>query len=194
LLSQEQLQHSIFPLGDYTKAEVRDKAKRLGLPVASKRDSQDFADADLVLHKGGIAGPIITSAGVEVGRHSGISNYTIGQRRGLGIAVASPLYVSGIDAERNAVIVGGREDLLRRRLIASSLNWVSIEAPAGSVRVAAKIRAGHNAASAVLQTTEGDRALVQFDEAQMAITPGQTVVFYDGDIVLGAGIIERSEE
>jgi tRNA-uridine 2-sulfurtransferase len=193
LLSQEQLGRSLFPLGSFSKTDVRDMAKRYGLPVALKPDSQDFADADLALHTEEVPGPILTSEGVELGRHRGISNYTIGQRKGLGLSGAAALYVCGIDVDKNAVIVGKRDALLRRRLIASNVNWISIDAPTCILRVAAKIRARHNDAGSDLYPADNGRIVLQFDEPQTAITPGQTVVFYDGDIVLGAGVIERSE-
>jgi tRNA-uridine 2-sulfurtransferase len=195
LLSREQLMRSLFPLGDLLKTDVRQMAVRLGLPVAEKPDSQDFADSSCsAVMKTGVAGPILDRYGGQLGQHKGYYGYTIGQRKGLGLSSAKPLYVTGIDPERNAVIVGEYGELLRSRLVASKLNWLSVEEPAGPIDLSAKIRARHEAAKARLIPSGKGEALVEFEEPQMAITPGQTIVFYDGDIVLGGGVIDASKE
>jgi tRNA-uridine 2-sulfurtransferase len=195
LLSREQLMRSFFPLGDFLKAEVRQMASRFGLPVADKPDSQDFADGSCgSILKNDVAGPILDRHGRQLGRHKGLSNYTVGQRKGLGISSAKPLYVTGIDPDRNAVIVGEYREVFRSRLLASKLNWLSIDEPPRPIEVMAKIRARHEAAHALVSLSGNGEALVEFEEPQMAITPGQTVVFYDGDVVLGGGVIDVSKE
>ncbi len=195
LLSQDQLAHSLFPLGGYTKAEVRRFASDLGLPVAQKPDSQDFVDPECDMLAGdNFPGPILDRQGHEIGRHSGIAHHTIGQRKGLGISLGRPLYVTEIDSDRNAVIVGDRSEIFGTRLVAAEINWIArgeIDCP---IHVSAKIRYRHQEARAQVRPLNAGEVLVEFAEPQMAITPGQTVVFYNGDVVLGGGIIERTKE
>ncbi|MBI4284773.1 MAG: tRNA 2-thiouridine(34) synthase MnmA [Chloroflexi bacterium] len=195
-LSQEQLARTTFPLGDYTKAEVRQLALRFGLGVASKPESQNFVEGGYaaLLAAEARPGPIFDRQGNRLGEHSGVPFYTIGQRRGLGIASAAPLYVTAIDAERNAITVGSRDEIYTDELIATGLNWIAIERLAETVRARARIRYQHREAEASLTPLEENRASVRFSEPQMAITPGQAVVFYDDDTVLGGGIIERAGE
>ena len=195
MLSQEQLGKALFPIGDYTKAEVRKLAADFGLAVADKAESQDFvAGGYSSLLPAAPPGPILDKAGNVLGEHPAISAYTIGQRRGLGISSRDPLFVIDIDSEQNAVIVGGKEELYHDELIASGLNWVAIDTLSEAIMVEARLRYRHKEARAELTPLSEDKVRVKFREPQMAITPGQTVVFYQGDIVIGAGTIERKGE
>ncbi len=204
-LTQPQLARAMFPLGGMTKPEVRALAKDLGLPVADKNDSQeicfvpngDYASfIDAYFREKGIApeqtrGDIVSADGVVIGEHEGTHHFTVGQRRGLGIAAAEPLYVIATEPCTQRVIVGRNSDLQRDRLIARDVNWISL-APIDSPRAAqVKIRNKHTPAQATLYPAGGDRRVeVRFAEPQRAITPGQAAVFYDGDLVLGGGWIE----
>ncbi|MBI4302980.1 MAG: tRNA 2-thiouridine(34) synthase MnmA [Chloroflexi bacterium] len=191
-LSQEQLSRTLFPIGHLTKEEVRKMAADLGLCVSKKPDSQDFVSggySPLVESVG--PGPILDKEGKMLGEHRGIPFYTIGQRKGLTISARQPLYVTDIDAERNAIIVGGREELYRDELIASNLNWIAVENLEHPMPVKARIRQQHREAEAIITPLGDDQVYVKFKEPQMAITPGQAVVFYDSDMVIGAGTIER---
>ncbi len=195
LLSQDQLARSFFPLGDYTKPEVRRMAASFDLPVADKRDSQDFVDPDYELFADQPnPGPILDQRGRELGRHLGIARHTIGQRKGLGISGDKPLYVTKIDPKRNAVIVGERKDVFGSLFVAKGVNWVGVAGLEAPVDVRARIRYRHEEASARVRPLNESEVVVEFVEPQMAITPGQTVVFYDNDVVLGGGIIERTKE
>lgn len=195
LLSQDQLAHSVFPLGGYTKTEVRKLATDFKLSVASKPDSQDFADPECDMLAGESSpGPILDRQGHEIGRHSGIARHTVGQRKGLGISSGRPLYVTEIDPERNALIVGDRSEIFGRSLVATQVNWVTVDGIDSPIEVSAKIRYRHQEARARVRPGKDGEVLVEFAEPQMAITPGQTVVFYSGDVVLGGGIIERTKE
>jgi len=193
-LSQEQLGCCLFPLGDRTKQEVKQIAWDLGLGIDGKPESQDFISGgySFLVRDRAQPGPILDIQGSVVGKHRGIPYYTIGQRRGLGITSKEPLYVTGIDAERNAVIVGRKEELYSDELTASELNWIAHE-PSGPIRAKAKIRYRHSEAEATITPLDEGRVHVRFGEPQMAITPGQAVVFYDGDIVLGGATIEGRE-
>ncbi len=190
-LSQEQLSGSLFPLGDRTKQEVRRIASGLGLVVDGKAESQDFISGGYSFLVAGSAqpGPVLDREGRLLGQHRGVAYHTIGQRRGLRIAAGEPLYVVDIDAGKNAVIVGGREELFADGLTASDVNWIATR-PSGPVRAKARIRYRHREAEATITPLDKGRVNVRFDEPQMAITPGQAVVFYDGDIVLGGATIE----
>lgn len=198
-LGQFELSRTLFPVGEYTKAQVREVAARLGLPVADKPESQDFCflggldyrDWLAVQAVGGPPGPIEDLSGRKLGEHRGIMFYTVGQRRGLGVAAGVPLYVVAIDPARNAVIVGPESALYRDTLEAEDVSWVSGRAPTGPVRVAARIRYRAPEAPATLEPRTDGSVLVRFDEPQRAPTPGQAVVFYRGDEVLGGGIIRR---
>lgn len=196
-LSQAQLAKARFPVGHLDKAAVREEAHRLGLRVASKKDSQEicFVPAgehpDFVGRRAALpGGPIRDRAGHELGRHEGIHRFTIGQRKGLGLAAGVPLYVVDIDAESAAVTVGPKEDLDRDRLTASRVNWISGDVPAAPIRAHARIRYRHHEAPATIAPIGSDRASVVFDAPQSAITPGQAVVFYEGDVCLGGGWID----
>jgi len=193
-LSQEELGCSIFPLDSYTKVEVRRMAQDLGLGTADKLGSQDFIAGGYSTFVETIAkpGPIMDGQGNILGQHQGIPFYTVGQRKGLGISAREPLYVTTIDPERNAIVVGSKEDLYGDELIASELNWVSIERLRQDIKVKAKIRYLHKEAEAVITPLDKDRVYVKFNKPQMAITPGQAVVFYDGETVIGGGTVERT--
>jgi len=193
-LSQEELGCSIFPLDSYNKEDVRRMARDLGLGTADKLGSQDFIAGGYSTFVETIAkpGPIMDGQGNILGQHQGIPFYTIGQRKGLGISAREPLYVTTIDPERNAIVVGSKEDLYGDELIASELNWVAIERLRQDIKVKAKIRYLHKEAEAVITPLDKDRVYVKFNKPQMAITPGQAVVFYDGETVIGGGTVERT--
>jgi tRNA-specific 2-thiouridylase len=203
-LTQAQLARTLFPLGGMQKPQVRELAREMGIPVAGKSDSQEIcfvpngdyaAFIDAYFRERGIEpartrGEVVDTEGKTLGEHSGVHHFTVGQRRGLGIAAQEPLYVIQTDPSTQRVIVGRNDDLLRLSLTAHTLNWVSIAAPAEPVRAEVKIRNKHQAAPAtLLPTASPDRVEVRFDEPQRAVTPGQAAVFYQGDLVLGGGWI-----
>ncbi len=197
-LTQEQLSHAMFPVGELRKTEVRDQARALGLPVAEKHDSHEICfvpDGDQAAfverYTGGPApGAITDVTGRVIGRHDGVHRFTVGQRKGLGLSSPIPLYVVGIDAEAATVTVGPREALQQSHLTASGVNWMSGVAPAAGTRITAQIRYRHREAAATLSPLDDGRAELTFDEPQTAIAPGQAVVFYDGDVVVGGGWID----
>ncbi len=194
-LSQDQLKHTIFPVGEYTKQEVRELARRFGLDIGEKPESQDFIAAGYrSLLVDNPAGSIKNTQGEILGEHGGIGNYTIGQRKGLGISGKDPFYVTDIDPETNTITVGSREDIYGDELTATDLNWIGSEKPETEMQVRAKIRYSHEGAEATTIPVADEKIKVKFKEPQMAITPGQAVVFYNDDIVLGGGIIERSSK
>jgi tRNA-specific 2-thiouridylase len=198
-LSQSQFQRSLFPLGEYRKEDVRKKAQQLGLRVHDKAESQEvcfiednsyhpFLAARL---KGSIMpGPIMDRTGHVMGMHKGIPFYTIGQRRGLGLAKGVPLYVIGIDAQKNAVIVGNKDDILADTFTVRVLNWIIPQEKTFSAQV--KIRYNHPGSEAVITSKEEDEVEVKFNVPQKAITPGQAAVFYDKERVIGGGWIEQA--
>jgi tRNA-uridine 2-sulfurtransferase len=192
-LSQAQLGRSLFPVGNHTKEEVREIASHLGLGVNDKQESQDFVVGDYSsLMKAGVQpGPILDRLGNVLGQHEGIPFYTIGQRKRLGISAKEPLYVVDIDLEKNAVIAGSKEELYRDELIASELNWIA-EKPAQPIQAKARIRYLHREAEAMIIPLEENRVYLKFEKPQMAITPGQAVVFYDAEVVIGGGTIEST--
>jgi tRNA-uridine 2-sulfurtransferase len=198
-LRPELLPHVLFPVGGFPKAEIRAVARDLGLPVHDKPDSQeicfvpddDYLEFVRARRPGlGVEGAIVDEDGAELGRHSGIEGFTIGQRRGLGIAVGAPRYVVQIEPATNTVTVGRREALDRIGLEASKFNWQGPR-PEGPTPCLAQIRARHSAVSATVEPLAGDRARVIFEVPQAAITPGQVVTLYQGDLVLGGGWIDR---
>jgi tRNA-specific 2-thiouridylase len=199
MLGQEELAHLLLPLGEYTKEQVRAIARDRGLPVADREESQEicFAMGDyrrfLTTQRGVILepGPILDEEGAVLGQHCGLPAYTVGQREGLGISAPHALYVLEIDVERNALVVGPRQRLARSELRAGAVSFVSGKPPARPVEVWAKIRYRAAGAGATLTYLGGGEATVRFVEAQPAITPGQGVVFYSGDVVIGGGIIEE---
>jgi tRNA-specific 2-thiouridylase len=207
-LDQSQLAMAMFPLGDMEKVEVRAIARRIGLPVADKPDSQEICfipDGDYAafierhLHdvtglQGEVLsheGPIIDTTGRILGTHAGIHHYTIGQRRGLGIAHPNPLYVLELHPESNTVVVGERAGLGRKHCRVERTNWISIPNLARSMRVRAKIRSRHPAAPATIAPIDDEYVEVLFDSPQDAVTPGQACVFYQEEVVVGGGWIIR---
>jgi len=200
VLGQHELAHALFPLGAYTKVAVREMARQRGLPVAEKRESQELcflADNDYRRFLGTYApaalvpGAILDTEGRMLGQHHGLPLYTIGQRKGLGIALGEPRYVLALDRNRNALIVGPEQALARHELMARNVNWISGAPPPELIRVEAKIRYRATPAPATVTPLPDARARVEFDVPQRAVTPGQAVVFYQGDVCLGGGIIEK---
>ena len=192
-LRQHQLERIMFPLGDLTKEEVRNLARSFSLPSAEKTESQDFYSGDYrdLFDEPPGEGDILDMDGNVIGTHKGIVSYTIGQRRGLGIASPVPLYVVAIDSIRNAVIAGPKEALIQQGLTAVELNWfIDIEAAEFPLRATAKIRHGLSEHRASVMPHGEERYLVVFDRPLTAVTPGQGVVCYQDDIVLGGGFIE----
>jgi tRNA-specific 2-thiouridylase len=198
-LTQEQLARALFPVGSLSKSAVRDEARRLGLGVAGKPDSQEICFVPDGNYAAFVAredpqvarvGAIVDQQGRTLGQHAGVHRFTVGQRKGLGVASAVPLYVLRIEAERGTVTVGPRTSLERTTLTASGVNWVSTDAPGDWLPVSAQIRHRHRPAPGRVRACGPDRAQLEFDSPQAAITPGQAVVFYDGEIVVGGGWIE----
>ncbi len=202
-LTQEQLARSEFPLGELTKDEVRAAARRAKLPVAEKPESMELCfvpngnyvqfieaysrESGTPLANSG--GEIVNEEGTVVGRHNGVHNFTIGQRKGLGFAAGKPFYVLSIDRENNRVVVGDDESLRATTCEIEQVNWIALENPKASLRAAIKIRHKHVPATATVEPVDATRARVTFDAPQRAITSGQGAVFYDGDRVLGGGWI-----
>ena len=198
-LTQDQLARASFPVGGLSKTAVRAHAHRLGLRVADKADSQEICfvpDGDYASfvsrHEPAVsrAGSIVDGHGRTLGTHSGVHRFTVGQRKGLGLSGPSPLYVLKIDAECGEVTVGPRAALERATVSASRMNWIARDAPVDWQSASAQIRHRHTAALGQLRATETDRAEFVFDEPQLAVAPGQAVVFYDGDLVIGGGWID----
>ncbi len=201
-MTQAQLAATLFPLGQLGKTQVREIARRLGLPVADKPDSQDICFTTAGGHARFVAerapettrpGPILSRDGGVLGTHRGIAAYTIGQRHGLGIASPSPLYVLAIDPEANTITVGRRDEASFRRFRASRLNWIARDKLDEPLRCDARIRYRQREVPAEVTPQEGNGVIVTLEEPQPAVAPGQAVVFYDGDIVLGGGTIEGAE-
>jgi tRNA-specific 2-thiouridylase len=203
-LTQEQLSRTLFPLGRLTKPEVREVARTRGLALAEKPDSQEICFIPggdykqfltAYLEEQGermpeTAGELVASSGEVIGRHEGISNFTVGQRKGLGVSSPTPLYVLSIHPDSHRVTVGADAELATRTLRARGLNWISIPALTAPMRVRAKIRHRHEPAWATLEpSAEPGEVIATFDEPQRAVTPGQSAVFYDGDEVVGGGWI-----
>lgn len=199
-LKQEQLAHVMTPLGGWVKTDTRAEAARRRLPVANKPESQEICfvpddyKAYLLQYRPELKRPgdIVDTSGRVLGHHEGVAFYTVGQRKGLGIAAEKPLYVVALDAEKNQVIAGDNQEVFCRGLIAESLNWVSIEALNEPMKAGVKIRYGSKEADALLTPREDDTVLVSFDAPQRAVTPGQSAVFYTGSDVLGGGIIREA--
>jgi tRNA-uridine 2-sulfurtransferase len=202
-LTQEQLAHTLFPLGGMTKPEVREHAREFGLRLASKPDSQEICFIPGGDYKQFLAaymeeqgreipksaGEMVDSAGKVIAHHEGIENFTIGQRKGLGVSSPTPLYVLQIDPASHRVTVGADDALATKTLRAHKLNWISIPELRTAMRVKIKIRHRHEPAWATLEPGGTDEAIATFDEPQRAVTPGQSAVFYDGDEVVGGGWI-----
>ena len=197
-LTQEKLAHTLFPMGELTKAEAREIAEANGFVNAHKPDSQDIcfvpdgdyaAVVEKITGNKPVPGDFIDMEGKVLGQHKGIINYTIGQRKGLGIAMGHPIFVCEICPETNCVVLGENEDLMKREVMVSEFNWISGEAPAEPVRCAAKTRYRMKEQPATAFPLPGGGVKIVFDEPQRAITRGQSAVVYDGDIVLGGGEI-----
>ena len=198
-LTQDQLRRTLMPVGEYEKDQIREIAKEIGLQIANKPDSQDIcfvSDDDYASfieeesNQKIPEGNFVTPDGKILGRHKGIIHYTIGQRRGLGIAAEAPLYVCGIDVPRNEVVLGRNDDLFSTELDASGCNWISGDVPQQPLRVTARIRYRQPEQPCTVTVTGADTVHVSFETPQRAITRGQAVVFYDGDTVLGGGTID----
>ena len=197
MLGQAHLAQVLFPVGEYTKPQVRELARTYGLPVSAKHDSQDLCflkDGDyrsFLRRHGDTApqsGPIVDATGRQLGQHAGLSDYTIGQRKGLGLAAAEPLFVVGKDATRNALVVGPRAALAYDQLTARQVNWIG-GAPDGPIAAAVKIRYKSAPLAATITPGPDGSVAVRLDEAAYGVTPGQAAVFYDGDVCLGGGLI-----
>ncbi len=197
-LTQDQLKKTLMPVGAYSKEEIRAIAEKIGLMVAAKPDSQDICfvpDGDYASYieeKAGVhvpEGNFILSDGTVIGRHKGITHYTVGQRKGLGLALGYPAFVLEIRPETNEVVIGTHEESMAESLRADHLNFMSIEDLTEPRRVFAKIRYNHKGVWATIEKTGEDEILCTFEEPQRAVTPGQAVVFYDGEYVLGGGTI-----
>jgi len=206
-LTQDQLSRALFPLGEMSKPEARDAARSHGLAIADKKESQEicfvpdgdyagfidrYLEAEDSLDRLPGAGEIVDTTGRRIGTHGGIHRYTVGQRRGIGIADERPLYVISVDANTNRVTVGSQDELLGSEFTAAGVNWISIGEPAEPVRADVRVRYRHNAAPATITALPYQRVRVVFDESQRAITPGQATVFYRGDEVVGGGWIVRT--
>jgi tRNA-specific 2-thiouridylase len=207
-LTQSQLSRAMFPLGEMSKPEARDAARNHGLAVAEKKESQEicfvpdgdyagfidrYLEAESATDRLPGAGEIVDTAGRVIGEHGGIQRYTIGQRRGIGIADARPLYVISLDADHNRVVVGNDQELLSREFTAAGVNWVTIDDPVNEVTADVRVRYRHMAAPATLKPMANGRVHVVFDEPQRAITPGQATVFYRGEEVIGGGWIVKAQ-
>jgi tRNA-specific 2-thiouridylase len=206
-LTQSQLEAARFPVGDLTKEAVREKARALGLETADKPESQEICFIPDDDYRGFLRrrmpeafapGPIVDGQGTVLGRHEGLVNYTVGQRRGLGLSSRRPLYVTALDPGRNALVVGEAAAVEVDRLRAEQVNLISVPALTGPLAVAAKIRHSHEPAAATIEPAgepDGEgTVLVRFERAQRAPAPGQSVVFYQGDLVVGGGVIARPKD
>jgi tRNA-specific 2-thiouridylase len=204
-LTQRQLGRALFPLGELTKEQVRAMARARNLPVAEKPESQEICFVSSGTYRDFIqsyleeqgreleapAGEVVSSAGQVLGEHHGIHNFTVGQRKGLGIAVGSPLFVIRLEPEQNRVVVGPEQELFQREFAVREVNWITPGADGQAVEALVKIRHNHPGAPARVEVQGTDGALVTFHQPQRAITPGQAAVFYRGDEVLGGGWISR---
>lgn len=202
-LTQEQLSHTLMPVGQYTKDEIRSIAEKISLRVANKPDSQEICfipDHDYATFiEENIDGKIkegnfVDQRGNILGTHKGIIHYTVGQRKGLNLALGHPVFVLEIRPETNEVVIGDADEVFARSLYADTLNFMSIEKLEEPMHVQAKIRYNHRGSSCTIQMVNENELLCTFDEPQRAITPGQAVVFYDGDIVVGGGTIQKVGE
>lgn len=200
MLTQEQLAHTVFPLGTMQKSEIRKIAENEGFVNARKHDSQDICfvpDGDyagFIERTTGQApkpGDFLDTEGRVIGQHRGLVHYTVGQRKGLGFAFPEPHYVCSKDAQHNTVTIGTSERLFAKRLLAGDCNWIAVQALMAPMRVQAKIRYGQKAQPATLFPDENG-TVIEFDEPQRAISPGQATVWYDGDVVVGGGTIIKS--
>ncbi|UCE00675.1 MAG: tRNA 2-thiouridine(34) synthase MnmA [Chloroflexota bacterium] len=203
ILNQNQLSHAVFPLGLLQKNEVRNIARELNLPVADRPESQDLCFLDDGDYRNFLRrnsnqpiteGDILNTQGEIIGKHTGIAMYTIGQRKGLGLSSPEPLYVIEKSRSDNTVVVGTKDELGQNRLWAKNVNWISIEPPGEPIQAKVKIRYKAKEVIATIKPIQSNAVEVVFDQKLLDITPGQAAVFYDGDICLGGGIIEKSAE
>ena len=207
-LTQDQLSRALFPLGELSKSDARQAARENHLAVAEKKESQEicfvpdgdyagfidrYLEAEQQTDRLPVAGEIVNANGEALGSHSGIHRFTIGQRRGIGIADARPLYVLNVDASNNKVVVGYDDELLSDEFTAAGLNWIALDNPTQPVRAEVRVRYRHTAAPATITPLANNRAGIKFDEPQRAITPGQATVFYRGDEVVGGGWIVKGQ-
>lgn len=199
-LTQDQLSKTLMPVGQYTKEEIREIAEKIGLRIASKPDSQDICfvpDGDYAAFirketdREIPEGNFVTLDGTVLGRHKGITHYTVGQRKGLGLSLGRPAFVLEIRPESNEVVIGTNEDSMTYEVKAKNLNFMSVETIEGEVRAFAKIRYNHKGAWCTVKRTGEDELTCVFDELQRAVTPGQALVLYDGDYVMGGGTIMK---
>lgn len=198
-LTQYQLSHTLMPVGDYSKEEIRGIAEKIGLRTANKPDSQEICFIQDNDYAGFIdreaagkvppPGNFVLTDGTVIGQHKGITHYTVGQRKGLGIAMGRPVFVTEIRPDTNEVVIGSNEDVFGTTVYAKNLNFMSIPDLEGDLEVIGKIRYSHKGAPCTIRKVEADKIVCQFHEPVRAITPGQAVVFYDGDIVVGGGTI-----
>ncbi len=202
-LTQEQLAHTLMPVGEYEKEQIREIAAKIGLLIANKPDSQEICFipdndyAGYIERESGKTFPkgnFVDLEGNILGTHKGIIHYTIGQRKGLGLSMGSPVFVVDIRPETNEVVIGSNLDTFHDSLYAGKVNLMSVDALEGEQEVVAKIRYSHKGASCRIRMVDEDTLLCKFEEPVRAITPGQAVVFYDGDIVLGGAVIDRVAE
>jgi tRNA-specific 2-thiouridylase len=199
-LTQEQLSRTLMPVGEYSKDRIREIAQKLGLPVAYKPDSQEICfvednDYSRFIRENSSYEPVpgffTDMAGNIIGKHSGIINYTVGQRKGLGVTFGKPMYVVAIDADTNTVVLGEDTEVYSKALTAYDVNYIAIESLESAIEVTAKIRYSAKEAKAVIKPFEDGKIEVEFEKPQRAVTPGQSVVFYQGETVIGGGIIEK---
>jgi tRNA-specific 2-thiouridylase len=205
-LTQEQLAHAMFPLGEMEKSEAREAARAHGLAVAEKKESQEicfvpdgdyagfidrYLEAEGRAEEAPARGEIVDAGGAVLGEHGGVHRYTVGQRRGLGLARELPLYVVRVEAEERRIVVGHEDELLCSGFTAAGVNWVAFDEPREAVRADVRIRYRHTEAPATITPLEGRRARIVFDEPQRAVTPGQATVFYRGEEVVGGGWIVK---
>ncbi|RDY32963.1 tRNA 2-thiouridine(34) synthase MnmA [Lachnotalea glycerini] len=202
-LTQYQLSHTLMPVGEYTKDAIREIAKKIGLKVANKPDSQEICfvpDNDYAKfieensQYQSLEGNFVDFDGNVIGKHKGITHYTIGQRKGLNLSMGHPVFVTEIRTETNEVVIGNADDVYANKLIANNINFMSIEDLTQKMQVMAKIRYSHKGDLCTIEKLADGSVLCNFDEPQRAITPGQAVVFYDGDYVVGGGTIVKSVE
>jgi len=202
-MSRQTLQHTLLPIGEFQKPQIRQMAEEMNLPVFNKPDSQEICFvpgrdyAAVVRHRSPDAvrpGELVLANGETVGTHEGHQHFTIGQRKGVRLALGHPVYVTSIDAESNRVTLGEKQSLLRHGLVADQTNWLAARPEPGgaAIRCSAKIRYNHDPQPAEASLNETGELIVRFDEPQSAITPGQAVAVYDGDVLLGGGWIQRA--
>ena len=206
-LTQDQLSRALFPLGELSKPEARDAARRADLAVAEKKESQEicfvpdgdyagfidrYLEAEQQTNRMPGDGEIVTAGGEVIGAHTGIHRYTIGQRRGIGIADARPLYVLNVESETNRIVVGYEDELMSDQFTAAGVNWIALDNPSRPVEAEVRVRYRHAPSPATITPIADNRVRVQFAAPQRAITPGQATVFYRGDEVVGGGWIVKN--